>query len=332
VSPSPSDRFVAGVNLPVLQDDYNHDLAPNERFPDWGDGHDPIVGYRYLAMCRELGFDAVRIWLCEDGEGVVSAGPGPLDIRVRSRLTDSLDVLQEGARLAGLQLYWTLLDANAWQHSRHELTRDVAASTDAARRFAERIAAPLVERMDPAVTFAIEVFNEPEVLSQEVIGDEGLAWPTITASIRAVREVVHQARPGVLVTSGSQPVFLPGLFADGGAPVDAIDLHVYHHDGGLPSREDLPVDIGDLPLWAGECGTSDQAEPGRTDYLIHYLFNARALGYEAAFLWRLEDHLVRWKRHEDREGHGFELLPLGNHVRHLLRDEWTDRKGGGPSS
>ena len=52
---------------------------------------------------------------------------------------------------------------------------------------------------------------------------------------------------------GARSWILPGLLADGwqDSPVDAIDLHVYHPDGGLPSREDLPVHIGDLPLWAG---------------------------------------------------------------------------------
>jgi len=314
--------ILAGVNLPVLAGQYNHDLAPNERFPEWGDGLGLLAGYRHLAMCRWLGFRAVRIWLCEDCEGIVTDSRGR-PVAVRSELLDSVSRLQEGAAAAKLRLYWTLLDCNSWSHSRDRLTREIAGSADASRRFAEVVAAPLAERMDPATTFALEVFNEPESLSVEVLED-GLPWPRLVRSIRSIRSVLHEVLPGVRITAGTQPVFLPGLLADGAAdaPVDAIDLHVYHPDGGLPPREDLPVDIGDLPLWAGECGTAEGG-PEDTTYLLHYLWGARDLGYEAAFLWKLDGELTRWGELDDRSGEGFTLLPLGEKVRHLLRVEWA---------
>ena len=317
------DGLLCGVNLPVIAGQYNHDLAPNERFPEWGDGEPLVAGYRHLAMSRWLGFEAVRIWLCEDCEGITTDRRGRPN-GVRSELLDAVTALQDGARLAGLRLYWTLLDSNSWQHSRDELTREIAGDVGASRRFAEVVAAPLAERMDPAVTFALEIFNEPESLSDEVEERDGHPWPRLVSSIRTIREVLHEALPGVPITSGTQPVFLPGLLADGAAdsPVDAIDLHVYHPDGGLPPREDLPVDIGDLRLWAGECGTSEDAEPERTEYLLHYLWGARELGYEAAFLWKLDGELTRWRRTEGRGTDGFELLPLGEKARNLLTVEW----------
>ena len=314
--------FISGVNLPVLAGRYNHDLAPNERFPEWGEGLAPLVGYRHLAMCRWLGFGAVRIWLCEDCEGIITDSRGR-PTGVRSELLDSVSRLQAGAALAGLRLYWTLLDCNSWEHSRDRLTREIAGDVDASRRFAEVVAAPLAERMDPAVTFALEVFNEPESLSMEVLKG-GLPWPRLVRSVREIRSVLHEALPGVPITAGTQPVFLPGLLADGAAdsPVDAIDLHVYHPEGGLPPREDLPVDVGELPLWAGECGTAAEGDPERTDYLLHYLWGARDLGYQAAFLWKLDGELTRWRRVQGRDGEGFELLPLGAELRHLLTVEW----------
>lgn len=315
--------FISGVNLPVLAGQYNHDLAPNERFPEWGSGLGPLAGYRHLAMCRWLGFEAVRIWLCEDCEGIVTDSRGR-PTGVRSELLDAVSHLQAGAKLAGLSLYWTLLDCNSWAHSRDELTRSIAGDVDASRRFAEVVAAPLVERMDPASTFAVEVFNEPESLSVEVQPDEGLEWPRLVASIREIRSVLHEALPGVRITAGSQPVFLPGLLADGfeDSPVDAIDLHVYHPTGGLPPREDLPVPTGALPLWAGECGTAADGDPDDTDYLLHYLWGARDLGYEAAFLWKLDGELTRWGPLDGRGSEGFSLLPLGEKVQHLLTVEW----------
>lgn len=281
--------FLAGVNLPVVRGAYNHDLAPNERYSDWGCDFTALQAFRYLAVCKELGFGAVRIWLCEDGEGVRTDRRGRVT-SVMPELLDAVRIIQEGAGLLGLRLYWTLLDGNSWHRNGDRLMGRIAADRSEALRFAEVAGAPIAEALRSDTTFAVEVINEPESLSAEVLGSEGLAWESIVESIRTIRSVLHQVIPGVPITAGSQAVFLPGLLADldADAPVDAVDLHVYHPNGGLPARADLPVDIGDLPLWAGECGLSDRGEPGRTDYLLHYLYNAPALGYEAAFIWKLE--------------------------------------------
>lgn len=318
---------LAGVNLPVLRGAYDHDLAPNERSPDWGCEYTPLWAFRYLSMCKHLGFGAVRLWLCENGEGITTDRHG-LPIAVMPQLLDAIRTFQDGAKLLGVKLYWTLLDGNAWQRNGDELTGRVAADLGEARRFAERIAAPIARILDRELTFGLEALNEPESMSTEVHGAKGLAWETIVASLRVLRDVIHQELPDVPVTAGTQAIFLPGLLADldASAPVDAVDLHVYHPDGGLPAREELPVDIGELPLWAGECGLSHRSEQGRTEYLLHYLYNARKLGYRAAFLWKLEgdEHLVsRSQIPNAPEGtEGFLMTRLGGDVQHLLTTAW----------
>jgi hypothetical protein len=91
-------------------------------------------------------------------------------------------------------------------------------------------------------------------------------------------------------------VYLPQL-CGAEAALDAYDVHVYHKTGGLPSRDELSTRTGDrrianaaFPLIAGECGATDgtSSDPA----LLNYLFNASKLGYDAAFLWRLEGPLV----------------------------------------
>ncbi|MCP4867161.1 MAG: glycoside hydrolase family 5 protein [Proteobacteria bacterium] len=306
--------MISGVNLPVLLGAYGHDLALNPKYPHWGFEITPLLAYRYLAMSRVLGFGAVRIWLCENGEGVLTDDQGRIT-GVAPELLDAVRILQHGAEFGGMQIYWTLLDANAWQHDRCAITRSVASDLDQARRFAGEVAAPLVEAMDPETVFAVEVFNEPETLSTEVRPDDGVLWPDLVRSIRAIKAVIPYP-----VTSGTQAIFLPGMASDGELPVDAVDLHVYHPGGGLPSREDLPVDIGDRPLLAGECGT--HSDGSHEDALVNFLFNARSLGYEAAFLWKLEGELVTWRRYEERDTEGFELHRLGERIQHLLTNEW----------
>jgi hypothetical protein len=310
---------LAGVNLPVLRGAYDHDLAPNERHLDWGREFSPLLAFRYLSLSRWLGFGAVRIWLCENGEGVKTDRRGRI-VGLMPELLESVDLIQQGARLAEVSLYWSLLDGNAWQQNGDGLTRDVilGAAVGAAEqqeRFCELVAAPIAAALDPEITFALEAVNEPETLSIECVAD-GYAWPVISGGVATLREAIRGAAPDLRVTAGVQAVFLPGLLGHG-LCVDAVDIHAYHPDGGLPSREQLPVDIGDLPLIAGECGTA--APQGDSGYLENYLHNARTLGYEAAFLWKLEgeDMLVRHRCDDEQTDH-FEILELGAAIQHLL--------------
>ncbi len=80
------------------------------------------------------------------------------------------------------------------------------------------------------------------------------------------------------------------------------------------------MDIGDRPMWAGECGTN--SDGSHEDALVNFLFNARKLDYEAAFLWKLEGELVTWRRYDERDTDGFELHALGARIQHLLTSEW----------
>jgi len=283
-------RFLAGVNLPTLNGAYNHDLAPNERYPDWPCDFEPMLAYRYLAVCRQLGFQGARIWLCENQEGIVTDKQGRI-CGLHPSLLEAIRCIQEGADLANIQLYWTLLDANSWQRNGDTLTARICSDDDELQRFLQHVAHPIIETLNPEQTFALEFLNEPESLTEEVHPGQGLPWSTVRRAVRNAREAMSPLLPNVPITAGGQAVFLPSFLADwtqGEAPppVDAIDLHVYHIDGGLPSRSDLPVDTGDLPLFIGEAGPSSDAT--HSESLIHYLYNAADLGYQAVFLWQLQ--------------------------------------------
>jgi hypothetical protein len=318
---------LAGINLPTILGAYNHDLAPNERYLDWGCDFQPIWLFRYLAICHDLGFEAVRLWLCEDGEGIVTDEHGGA-AGVMPELLRAIRIAQEGARMLDLRLYWSLLDGNAWDRNGHELTGRIFSEIEVARRFAERVAAPIAKALDPDVTFALEIVNEPESLSDEVLGGSGIPWPKIARSIRLIRDALRSSCPDIPITAGSQAVFLPKFFGSADEPaVDAVDLHVYHPDGGLPSRDDLPFDIGELPLLAGECGLSHRGEPDRSEYLTHYLYNGRKLDYRAVFLWKLEGERHLCQRRpipESPESQRFIRTALGDEIRALLWNDWGE--------
>jgi hypothetical protein len=219
---------------------------------------------------------------------------------VSERLLESVAVVQEAARVNGLYLYFCLLDGNAWAREGDAITRSILADEAQATRFAERVVRPIVRALDPAITLALDIVNEPESSTAECITDrsiEPVAWESIGRAIRIAGDAARDER-GLVVTSGTMHVFLPRLLG-AGPKLDAIDIHVYHDNGGLPSREDLARYVGDdalfdasLPLFGGELGIPKDPEPKSADALCNYLHNADRLGYAAAFLWQLEGDLV----------------------------------------
>lgn len=289
-------RPILGVNLPWFFGAYGHDLADNEHHPTWGNDYDDALAARALEVARGVGFDAVRVWLCEHGEGVVTRGSRV--VGVRPELLDRVARVQDLASAQGLRVYWSLLDANSWKREGDALTHAVMSDVDSAARFAEHVAAPIARRIDASRAVGLEVLNEPEVMTAECLrpGEDCVAWSAIGASLRVVGDAIRAATPGLRVTSGTMHVFLPRLWASGAA-LDAADIHVYHEDGGLPPPARLAAEVGDpriahgeVPLIAGECGLPEHAtEPWR---LVNYLYNAVRHGYAGAFLWRLENPLV----------------------------------------
>src|ERR1700732_3855418 len=101
---------LSGVSLPYFFGKYGHDLAPNSLIGLGPHSVDPREIYRPLLKAHELGYQAVRIWLCEGAEGIlisdgIISGVSPV-------LVESIAIIQECASLGGLRLYWTLLDGH----------------------------------------------------------------------------------------------------------------------------------------------------------------------------------------------------------------------------
>ncbi len=307
-----------GVNVPYLRGDYGHDLAENPRFPTWPCRFDAMTAYRPIIEARRIGFEAVRIWLCENGEGVRLEGDEVSG--VSERLIESVQILQECAALHGARIYWSLLDGNAVAREGDPVTRAVLSRPDAAARFAEHVAAPLARVFAPELTFGVELVNEPETTTAACGADDPIAWETIGASLRTIGDAVRAERT-THVTAGATHVFLPALFeVDPG--LTALDLHMYHPGGGLPSRADLAAQVGEaaaaLPLIAGEAGIPKDPPPTEPAAMRNYVHNARSLGYEAAFLWQLEGDLI-----DKREGRPW--TRLAEQVAHALGARPVDR-------
>src|SRR5207302_4000402 len=129
--------------------------------------------------------------------------------RLPERLLERVAVIQGCARMLGMSVYWTLLDGNAWKREGDALTHAILTDADTCARFAENVAAPLVSRLDPDVTFAVEVVNEPEALSPNCVKEDPVAWHVLGRSIRTIGDAVRATKPGTTVTAGTNHVYLP---------------------------------------------------------------------------------------------------------------------------
>ena len=284
-----------GVNAPYIRGEYGHDLAPNGRFPDWPVEFDPMHAFRPIAEAAWMGFGAIRIWLCENGEGIVGNIEG-----VHPDLLESIRVIQEGAALNGVRVYWTVLDGNAVVREGDPITRAVLTDDEARKRFVSNVLVPIAETIDPEVTFALEVINEPETATPECFdaaekrapGAVPVEWDAIGATLRACTAAVDRH----VLTAGTMHVFLEKLWKTEPG-LRAIDVHVYHPNGGLPSKQDLADYVGDdalleLPLIAGECGIPKDPGPEEPLSLCNFIHNADSCDYAGAFLWQLRGDLI----------------------------------------
>ena len=104
-------RSLLGVNIPYFFGSYAHDLAKNPRFLDWPCDFDAMRVSGPLLEAKHLGLDAVRIWLCEGAEGVVTNAQGHVT-GVRPEILEAVRVLEEAGHRSGVRIYWGLLDAN----------------------------------------------------------------------------------------------------------------------------------------------------------------------------------------------------------------------------
>jgi hypothetical protein len=305
-----------GVNACYFRGDYGHDLSVNPRFPDWPVSFEPLHAYAPLVEAKKLGFDVVRIWLCENAEGIVVDERGAIT-GVHETLLNAVAVIQEAAALHGLYVYPSLLDGNAWPREGDPITHSIFDDADQAARFAERVVAKIAAALDPRLTLALEIVNEPETSSPDCADASErppVSWEGIGRALRLAAEAVG-SESAHLVTAGTGQVFLPALWAREPA-LTAVDVHVYHPEGGLPSRADLAERAGDprlsdLPLFCGEAGIPK--ESGAPEgALVNYVYNTDGTGYDATFLWQLEGDLI------DKSGKRRVTTALGHEVSRVL--------------
>jgi hypothetical protein len=253
-----------GVNLPCFFNAYGCDLAPNAVLGSHPEQSNPMRIYRPLLRARELGFEAVHLSLCEGGEGILLDNGA---IRgVHPVLVESIAIIQECASLCGLRLYWTLLDGHSMERCGDSLTSAILSRQDETARFAERVAAGIVRRLDPKLTLAVEVVNEPEALIAKDAASSDRGWDNMRSAIGTIADAIRSERAASIVTAGASMSALAALWQ--GAPrLGAIDIHIEEDAAGLPSRSEILRTVANaaprmstLPLIAGSASVTQSSD------------------------------------------------------------------------
>lgn len=284
-----------GVNIAWFGGAYGHDLGKNQAYPGWpiwynGAGVDELLG-----ILKSYGVRLARVWLFEEGEGLVYGNDDAIGLD--EQFLTNLDDLVRRVASAGMQVYWTLFDANRAGAGADRITAPVLSDPLQARVFAENVL-PIVLPRIQQVAWAIDLCNEPEAIVAEQSGNRtstGWTWAAIQPSLLVLRDSVRRISPGVPVSIGSgwhnDENVAKGIYERLNLNLDFYDYHQYSSDGespsDLPRRLTKPVVIGEIGCVARE---SSDAEWERVQAcIVKSIEDLSLLGYRAAFLWYLSD-------------------------------------------
>ena len=283
-----------GLNVPWLGGAYGHDLGRNRAHPDWPVWYNCTELNQILDLVQAFGIRLLRIWLFENGEGLQeNAQIGGVD----ELFLRNLDELVGNLGQRGLEVYWTLLDANSVLPQWDSVTLSILTGA-ATETFCEHALAVVLPIIRP-VTWAIDLCNEPEGIIAGRCGNRtrsGLGWSEVRPALRLLRNCIAAHTPGirVSVSSGWQihEHVARGLYHRQGFEPDFFDFHLYTEDGAVPAGLALKLS---RPVVLGELGgiLEDRERSSRSAWNKAQEATARSLDaltgtrYEAAFLWFL---------------------------------------------
>jgi len=285
-----------GVNLPWFGGAYGHDLGPNLAYPDWPVWYSSTKVSELLEFVRSFGIRLVRIWLFEEGEGIDAEG------RLDEVFLRNLCDLVERIGSAGVQVYWTLFDANG-ARGRDLSTTRILTEPAVTRQFASHALAAVAPVIKD-VAWAIDLCNEPEAIVKGDTGNwtrSGWKWPRLRPSLAILRESVAALLPGVRVSIGSgyhdHRNLADGVYDRLDLNLDFLDFHLYIPLGealACPRRTEissvLPVVLGEIGcIIPDEDRGSEQTWTASQTHLAAHMEAVRELGYAAVFPWYIND-------------------------------------------
>ncbi len=256
----------------------------------------------------EDGGHLVRVWLMPVPQGVTLGETVPQSQGVSDELLGNLDVVLHQARVRGLWVYLTLLDANTITNLGGELqplhdwgVRVLTNGGGERDAFVVHVLEPVLDVVDDHQdnVFGFDIVNEIEAAIQRGVFADPVAGPR--EFIAAMATAIHGHSPWLRVTStagwgGAQYDISGGLFS--GLGLDFYDLHVYSDDGVFAGATAMCQRVAQdgVPIYLGEFGQSSELVDDQLqfDATASFLNNAQALCFSGAFAWRYDSAESWW--------------------------------------
>jgi len=277
------DFYVHGINVPWFNGQYGHDIGPNE-VTKYGVWYNSAQVDKWFADIASMGFNVMRIWLCEGLEGykfdsnMYITG---LDPTFMAHVEDVVNL----AKKHNLHIYFTISDQFFKTQAKNPMT-----DKNALQAYLNNVVDPIVTKFkgNPTI-FAFDLTNEIESSiagNNGNWGNEGCTWDNARSFMSECVKRIKSIDPSRLVSSGSgwhdSQNVKNGLFS--GLGFDFYDYHSYNSNGSLAAADSIRTD---LPVIIGECGPTittrnDQVEK---DVDLNYMNHNIRSNYAGGLIW-----------------------------------------------
>ena len=338
--------FIYGVNSPWIFGANIGGSTLNEIKTGTRTHVSPVDDYRrVLTNCKAIGYDAVKIWLFQNMEGIKVAETGEIlgfDEFFMDDLTAILDIAQQ----LGIALDFTLLPHQETlmkaeyghgvdsQYLYNRLTQFVV-NPKYRKTYIDRVVAPVCELIDEKyrdTVLSLTVYCEPEgdtygegdAVSNNYL--YGTSWENLVEFINDVTDFIHENLPQIPVTatSGWNPY---KMYRYNDTNLDIFGVDVYNDVGNLPDPETMNVD---RPMWLTEFGAAyedgyNHSDDFQIQYMLEFYNNAIAKGYTGGFFWTFNGSAPQSITY--RSNTYSALRPIAAVMHYRFIDEENARKG-----
>ena len=302
--------FTVGINLPWVDDQYDHDFGYNmTRKPDVPDESHIKPTFqkskenfeRYIKDISEMGVKVVRLWLFERFEGLTIVNGN-----VINPTTDMFTNLREACTIAkkyDVKFYFCLMDtwgtlADDLKDSPNGDPREkyagiingLVTTKDKQDLFIRAAVDILSDDIIKESVWAVDVINEPDgiqrdhTMTDKARGkiDTGITFDQLIEYINDACNTIR-ANTGHKVSCGIRKEVFDQFASRIKNSVDFFDIHHYDNDGNLPTISHLGK-----KCIVGECGQGDRDEKNdskQKNAIKKFLKNSKDLGYSGCFVW-----------------------------------------------
>lgn len=291
LNPITTRAATLGVNLPWMDNAYDHDFGYNAFHPSWGVTYNPNEVETCMADLHAHDLSSVRIFLFGGFQGLTFDSHGRVNGLNKTFVANLKDFVSR-ANEHGVSVYPVFLDAYCFKSC---FGTPLANGATMADIFNDPTAGHdlVINGMLPVVSML--KFNN--VFGYDLINDANVAgnWPQVRAFTKDAVTTIHEKglASARLTISDSQQGDLTSSFGTtvGGLGLDFYDVHDYYNsrmfsNSSYPTLPASSVATDGKPLVLGEFGLSDPDDvQGWKKIIDSYMGSVLSNGYQAAYMW-----------------------------------------------